>query len=87
MFKRIISAGKKSVQFAQKYTLAIVGGVAVVASSVPAHAEIVVPTIDFSGITSAIMSVIEPAVTAAIPVAGVALAVAIGLKIYKRFAK
>lgn len=87
MFNRIMSFGKKSVQFVQKHALAIVGGVAVAASSVPAHAEIVVPTIDFSGISTAIMTIVNPAITAAIPVAGVALAVAIGLKIYKRFAK
>lgn len=87
MFDRIMSAGKKVVQFVQKHTLAIVGGVAVAASSVPAHAEIVLPTIDFSNISTSIMTYVGPAVDAAIPVAGVLLAVGIGLKIYKRFAK
>jgi nucleoside recognition membrane protein YjiH len=45
------------------------------------------PILDFTAIGTAITGELSPAITAAMPIAGLALAATIGWKIYKRFAK
>lgn len=45
------------------------------------------PVLDFSGIGTALTAELTPAITAAMPIAGIILAATIGWKLYKRFAK
>jgi hypothetical protein len=64
-------------------TLAL-SGLAVVTSAVSAFAE---PIMDFTAMTSSITQEISPAITAALPIAGVILAAGIARKLYKRISK
>lgn len=43
--------------------------------------------LDFTGMTTAVTAEITPAITAAMPIAGLILAAGIGVKLYKRFVK
>lgn len=65
-----------------KKFLAAFGLVAV--SAVPSFAA---ATLDFSGVGTAITAELSPAITAAMPIAGVILAAGIAWKLYKRFTK
>jgi len=53
-------------------------------SAVPSFAA---GTLDFTGVTTAVTAEINPAIVAAMPIAGLVLAVGIGWRIYKRFTK
>lgn len=67
----------------QKLKVAVLSGLAVVSAAVPSFAA----TMDFTGITTAVTAELSPAITAAMPIAGVALAAGIAWKLYKRFIK
>lgn len=43
--------------------------------------------VDFSALVTAIQANLEPAVDAALPIAGLILAIGIGLKLFRRFVK
>lgn len=62
--------------------LGAVGAVAATASHSFAAAML-----DFTGMTTAVTAEIQPAIVAALPIAGTILAVGIGVKLYKRFVK
>lgn len=62
--------------------LGAVGAVAATASQSFAAAML-----DFTGMTTAVTAEIQPAIVAALPIAGTILAVGIGVKLYKRFVK
>lgn len=65
-----------------KKLVTVLGSTAAVAgSAVSSFAA----TLDFTGVTTAITAELSPAITAAMPIAGVALAAGIGWKLYKRF--
>lgn len=73
-----------------KTVLKRVGGkIVVVASLVAASAvqALAVPTLDFTAVGTAVTAELGPAITAAMPIAGIILAAGIGWKIYKRFTK
>lgn len=55
-----------------------------VATAVPAFAD---PILDFTGVGTAVTAELSPAITAAMPIAGIILAAGIGWKLYKRFTK
>jgi hypothetical protein len=65
-----------------KKMFAAVGLVAV--SAVPSFA---VATLDFTGVSTAVTAELSPAITAAMPIAGVILAAGIAWKLYKRFTR
>lgn len=44
-------------------------------------------TVDYSSMTDAISAQVSPAITAALPIAGTLLAVTLGVKLVRRFAK
>lgn len=62
--------------------LGAVSAISAVASS--AHAAAV---LDFTGVGTAITTELTPAITAAMPIAGIILAAGIAWKLYKRFTK
>lgn len=85
MFKKIVSAYHATVNFAKKGALAIAGGVGLIAAtSTNSHA---VAVLDFSAVGTKITEELTPAITAAMPIAGIILAAGIGWKLYKRFTK
>ena len=59
-------------------------GLLVALSAVQASAAAVM---DFSGVSTAVTAELSPAITAAMPIAGVILACTIAWKLFKRFAK
>lgn len=68
-----------------KKILPILGAVGMLgALSTNAFAE---PVLDFTGIGTSLTAELTPAITAAMPIAGIILAATIGWKLYKRFAK
>lgn len=72
-----MSNSKRSVQVASAAALSL-------AMAVPAFAE---PVLDFTGVGTAVTGELTPALTAAMPIAGVILAIGIAWKLYKRFCK
>lgn len=88
MFNRIKEAATAIVESVKrnvhKLGLALTGAVAAVASATSAHAEAI---LDFSGVSTAVTAELTPAISAAMPIAGIILAVSIGWKLYKRFTK
>lgn len=73
----------KKIAMSRPFQIAAAVGAAV-ATAVPSFAA---GTLDFTGMTTAITAELSPAVTAAMPIAGVILAAGVGIKLYKRFAK
>lgn len=67
----------------KKLYVAGLAAVSAVATAVPSFAA----TLDFSGISTAVTAEITPAISAAMPIAGIILAAGIGWKLYKRFTK
>lgn len=67
----------------QKLKVAVLSCLAVVSAAVPSFAA----TMDFTGISTAVTAELTPAITAAMPIAGVILAAGIAWKLYKRFTK
>jgi len=67
----------------QKLKVAVLSGLAVVSAAVPSFAA----TMDFTGVNTAVTAELTPAITAAMPIAGVILAAGIAWKLYKRFTK
>lgn len=88
MFDRIKKIATATVEFIKRNThklgLALTGAVAAAVSATSAHAE---PMLDFTQVGTAVTAELGPAVTAAMPIAGIILAVGIGWKLYKRFTK
>lgn len=66
-----------------------VSKIAAVASLVAASVSnaLAVPVLDFTGVSAAVTTELSPAITAAMPIAGVILAAGIGWKLYKRFTR
>lgn len=67
----------------KKLQTAVLSGLAVVAAAVPSFAA----TMDFTGVSTAVTAEVTPAITAAMPIAGIILAAGIAWKLYKRFTK
>lgn len=68
-----------------KKLVAVLAGVSAVAvSSISAFAE---PVLDFTAVGTSVTSELTPAISAAMPIAGIILAAGIGWKMYKRFTK
>lgn len=84
MFKRIQSSFQSVKTHASKLVVAAVAAVGVAASAAPSHAAAV---LDFSGVGTKITEELTPAITAAMPIAGIILAAGIAWKLYKRFTK
>ncbi len=68
----------------RKVGLMLGAGALTVAAAVPAFATSVV---DYSGLGTSITAELTPALTAAVPIAGTLIAVAVGWKMVKRFCK
>lgn len=85
MFQKIKTFVVANVQKIKKGAVALAGA-AVVGASMPApsHAAAV---LDFTNVGTAITTELTPAITAAMPIAGIILAAGIGWKLYKRFTK
>lgn len=68
-----------------KKLTAIMGAAALSAvTAVNAFAD---PVLNFTGVSSAVTAELSPAITAAMPIAGIILAAGIGWKLYKKFTK
>lgn len=85
MFQKIKTFVVANVQKIKKGAVALACA-AVVGASMPApsHAAAV---LDFTNVGTAITTELTPAITAAMPIAGIILAAGIGWKLYKRFTK
>jgi len=68
----------------QKLVVACGLGMVAGMSAEPAHA---VAVLDFTAVGTSITSELTPAITAAMPIAGIILAAGIGWKLYKRFCR
>lgn len=85
MFQKVKNIANRYVQKIKKGAVALAGAAAIgSAVTAPAHAANV---LDFSGVGTAITTELTPAITAAMPIAGIILAAGIGWKLYKRFTK
>ena len=83
MFKSIVSKVKGFIS--SKIVVPTLAAVAVLTgASTQAHA---VAVLDLSGVGSAITAELTPALTAAMPIAGMLMAVTIGWKLFRRFVK
>lgn len=68
----------------QKIKVVALSVVASVAAAAPAMAA---PVLDFTAVGTKVTEELTPAITAAMPIAGIILAAGIGWKLYKRFTK
>lgn len=83
MFKNLVNRVRSNAKKFAVGCAAVAGAVGMTLAPKVSQAA----TLDFTGVGTAITAELTPAITAAMPIAGIILAAGIGWKLYKRFCK